>query len=114
MTNRFASYRDLANQWPILDFSRFAFPDEGVEEKPRIRQLPRELSQQIIPPPQGTSSRVSSSLQDPPHTPEVLVDRFRDLALNQAEEDQRRPIDELMLMLCRLHQNPKQLLMNDE
>jgi hypothetical protein len=114
MTNRFASYRDLANQWQIPDFSQFAFSDEGVEKKPTIRKLPRELSQQRIPPPRGTSSQISPSLQDPPHTPKVLLDRFRNLALQQATEDLERPIDKLMLMHCSLYQDPPQLLMSEE
>jgi hypothetical protein len=89
MTNRFASYRRLAEQWPTLDFFRSAFRDERVKQKPTIKKLPRELSQQIIPPPQGTSSRVSSSLQGPPRTTGAPVNPFTRLALDQAAADGR-------------------------
>ena len=90
--NRLASYRDLVSlKWPILGFSRFAFPDDGVEKKPTIKKLPRELSQQIIPPPQGTSSRVSSSLQYPPRAQGAPVNEFTRRALDQAAADLGKP-----------------------
>lgn len=79
----------LVSRWPILDISRFAFRDKGVEEKPQIQRLPIELSKQIIPPPQGNSSQVSSSLQDPPRTKGAPVNRLTRLALDQAAADGR-------------------------
>lgn len=82
--NILASYRDLVSRkWPTpLDFSRFAFPDEEVEEKPKIPRLPVELSQQRIPPPQGNSSRVSSSSQYPPRAQGAPVNGFTRRALD--------------------------------
>jgi hypothetical protein len=90
MNNRF-DYQALVSRWPILDISRFAFPDEGVEKKPQIQRLPKELSQQTIPPPQGNSRRVSSSLQDPPRTQGAPVNRLTRLALDQAAADLGKP-----------------------
>jgi hypothetical protein len=112
--NSRSDYKNLVSQWRIPDISWFACSDKGVENKPTIKKLPRELSQQIIPQPRGTSNRVSSSLQDPPRTTEAPVDRFTHEALKQSEQDNKRSIAESMLMHCSLYQYPPQLLMNDE
>ncbi len=89
MNNIRLGYEALVSRWPILDISRFAFPDEGVEKKPQIQRLPIELSQQTIPPPQGNSSRVSSSLQYPPRVQGAPVNEFTRRALDQAAADGR-------------------------
>jgi hypothetical protein len=88
MNNRF-DYQALVSQWRIPDISRFAFRGNKVEKKPKIQRLPKELSQQTIAPPQGNSSRVSSSLQDPPRAQGAPVNGFTRRALDQAAADGR-------------------------
>ena len=88
MDTRF-DYKALVSRWPIPDISRFAFGDKKVEKEPQIQRLPIKLSQQIIPPPQGNSSQVSSSLQYPPRTKGAPVSRLTRLALDQAAADGR-------------------------
>ena len=80
-------YKALVSRWQIPDISQFAFRNKGVKKEPKIPQLPIELSQQRISPPQGTSRRVSSSLQDPPRVQGAPVSRFTRLALDQAAAD---------------------------